>query len=198
MTVSKNVMKTIDEGFKPIIKVLNDKNWITIYCCEGHKEEFEERFNRWDSYIAFKYNYDFPTLPPLFELYTKGKRPKTKHSEMNVAKNGTFFYWFGDTKGTLDEKEEDRKKWLKSLAEWADQLPYKEYTEGMTYYVLVGIGKRGGRKILDCGWDKDHIEKTKEQYDGQYEFEIEMYDETQGCFRQLVKNLDGMQAIDNM
>lgn len=117
----------IDKGFRPIIKTLNEKGWITCYCCEGHIDKLTKKSERWSSYIAFKEVYNFPIPIPLFPIRKKGE-PKSKikgcYSELHKTKK--IFHWYGSKGTTMLEKEAERIKWLNDFKEWAEKLPYLE------------------------------------------------------------------------
>ena len=46
----------IDKLFEPIIKILNEKGYITLFCCSGH-------INNKRSYIMFHPEVDLPNYP---------------------------------------------------------------------------------------------------------------------------------------
>ena len=49
----------IDKLFEPIIKILNDKGYITLFCCSGHVINKSIRH----SYIMFHPEVDLPNYP---------------------------------------------------------------------------------------------------------------------------------------
>ena len=63
----------IDKLMVPVIKELNCKGYITMYCCAGHpgfKSNQDDQF----IYIMFKEDYEFPVLFPAGSIYTKHDR----------------------------------------------------------------------------------------------------------------------------
>ena len=50
----------IDQLFEPIIKILNEKGYITLFCCSGHKGNSR-------SYIYFHPEVDLPNYPPYYQ-----------------------------------------------------------------------------------------------------------------------------------
>ena len=61
--VSVEDIKTdFDEGVIDILITLNEKNYFTNYCCEGHLNNK----NEWNGYISFVYPYSFKEYPHNF------------------------------------------------------------------------------------------------------------------------------------
>lgn len=128
----------IDKGFRQIIKGLNDKGWVTRYCCEGHYDEDRDRY-------VFAYLYFDAPIPiefqPILDSYTLVdekdwcKRLRNK-SAYSWKKNEQVFYWVGSgyKKMTMGEKFEEHNKFLNDLQNWVDNLPYKEYNKDESCY----------------------------------------------------------------
>ena len=102
----EEVVNKIDRGMWEILIELNQKNYFTCGCCEGHLKDD----GSWNGYIGFQQPYKFLEYP----------------KEYDSARQKRFFYWEG--KG-----EENRKKFLKNLYEWALYLPVRELKEVKTY-----------------------------------------------------------------
>ena len=91
----------IDKNIQEHIKILNDKGYRTMYCCEGHGVSS-------NTYISFAMDYFKDIKAP------KGFRYDKKRTMI------TYSY---STKLTKEESEELKKKNLESLLEWCKQLP---------------------------------------------------------------------------
>ena len=63
----------IDDGILDSIRILNEKGYITEFCCSGHKEN-----TIFQCYIMFKNKEHFLDLPNGFTLYKKGKAKGNK------------------------------------------------------------------------------------------------------------------------
>ena len=63
----------IDDGILDSIRILNEKGYITEFCCSGHKENAI-----FQCYIMFKNKEHFLDLPKGFTLYKKGKTKGNK------------------------------------------------------------------------------------------------------------------------
>lgn len=50
-------MDDIDVNIRPLVKILNDRNYLTTCSCEGHREKSA-------LFLWFKAEYDFPIKPP--------------------------------------------------------------------------------------------------------------------------------------
>lgn len=136
----------IDEGILDIIIKLNQKNYKTIYCCEGHTNE-----NGWEGYIGFLT--DYKINPPNY--YSKRDR------------NGCFYYWNG-------KSEEERQEWLVELKKWVDELKPRDLVIIKNYSLYTNNGKsKIGRLIKKSNLIKE-IKKLSEEYKNKgYEVRIE-------------------------
>ena len=110
---NEEVKEYIDEGMIDILIELNQKEYKTIFCCEGHLNEN----NQWNGYIGFAYPYKFSIYPKNFAS----------------TKKRAYYYW--DGKG-----EESRQEFLNGLLKWAELLPVKSPIEKKTY-TLYGKNK---------------------------------------------------------
>lgn len=119
----EGIEREIDDGMIDILIILNEKNYHTMACCEGHLRED----GSWNGYIGFSYPYDFVVYPINFS---------------NV-KNRIYYYWEG-------VGEESRQKFLNELYDWALNLPVREMVEIKRYTMYVKNKKRpnGREKIL--------------------------------------------------
>lgn len=95
----------VDKGIQEHIRVLNEKGYITIGCCEGHMEICTS------TYIAFADNYFENTAMPENFKYDK-KRRMVKHSYSKKLKE--------------EQMEEIKKENLDTLLEWCKNLPNKQ------------------------------------------------------------------------
>lgn len=93
----------IDENIQEHIRILNDKGYRTMYCCEGHGVGS-------NTYISFAMDYFKDITAPKGFKYDK-KRTMVTHSY--------------STKLTEEKAEELKKNNLESLLEWCKQLPYQ-------------------------------------------------------------------------
>ncbi len=91
----------IDKNILPIIKLLNQKMYITDMCCEGHVGGCERM------HIIFKKEYKFKGLPENF----------TRYKEVICA----------DITGSTERaKKINKTKLLKNLYKWAESLEYRK------------------------------------------------------------------------
>jgi len=92
----------IDEGIQEHIRILNEKGYRTIGCCEGHREVCI------NTYIAFAREYfDNIEIPEGFK-YRKNRK--------------TIHYTYS-TRLTKENMEEIKKEKLETLLEWCKSLP---------------------------------------------------------------------------
>ena len=128
----EDIETDFDEGIIDILITLNEKNYFTNYCCEGHLNNK----NEWNGYISFVYPYSFKEYPHNF----------------SSAKNKKAFYW--DGKG-----EESRQEFLKELTQWANILPIREVVKNKSYTLWGKNKSRANSKwrILKSSSDYDEI-----------------------------------------
>lgn len=95
----------VDELLIPTIKVLNQKGYITKYCCSGHYDGQHS-----NSYIMFDDGITLPSLPKGFTM--------EEHDGRTVIRSARPFRQptFGDFYKICDD--------AKTLLKWADKLPY--------------------------------------------------------------------------
>ena len=84
-----------------IIRILNQKGYITEYCCESHNPNG-------NMYIKFQHCYDIP---------------KPDGFDFNKMQTISFIYKPGIT---YEEYEKQKKDHLDSLLKWCKELPYKK------------------------------------------------------------------------
>ena len=128
----ENIENDFDEGIIEILITLNEKNYFTNFCCEGHLNSK----NEWNGYISFIYPYSFKEYPHNFDS----------------AKNKKAFYWSG--KG-----EESRQEFLRELTQWANILPKREVITNKSY-ILWGKNKTRANskwRVLKSSSDYDEI-----------------------------------------
>lgn len=88
----------IDRNIQNVIRVLNEKGYMTRYCCESHNEN--------DSiYIMFARDYGFDTLPDGFI-----------RNASNVIRHEY------ERRMDYDEFLEDKQRHLKALLDWCEGL----------------------------------------------------------------------------
>ena len=112
---------------RPIIKVLNDKGWKTILCCEGHWQECYNCY--WGGFIGFR-----EPLPIEYRPHIEGydEKPADKYQSqmkrayMYYVDHG--FYFDGDRhkRTSKEEKWAEHQRLLNELLKWANNLPQKE------------------------------------------------------------------------
>lgn len=91
----------IDKNIQEHIRILNEKGYRTMYCCEGHGTGS-------NTYIYFTMHYFNDIEPP------KGFEYKRKKTMVSYSYS---------TKLKDEEAEEIKKDKLKSLLEWCKELP---------------------------------------------------------------------------
>lgn len=165
--------KKIDKGFRPIIKLLNEKGYVTTVCCEGHLDKLPKpKTQRIDIYLGFKYDYEFPIPIPLHNDVFYNYRPKSKRDKpysLQIADK--IFYWFTPISCSVEDKEKMRQSTMNKLLEWATALPIRE-KERIYHYEILGYGKKGGEYYLGYSYDKqkaieelrDKIKKSPNRY----------------------------------
>ena len=143
------VENEIDGGMIDILIELNEKNYFTNGCCEGHLKANGD----WNSYIGFDMSYDFPVYPMNYDY----------------ARKQRYFYWKGNG-------ENNRQKVLSDLLKWAKLLPQRNLIE-VKSYTLWGKNKRnenGKWKILKASCDyKDIIIEMGRKNTNKYDTFIE-------------------------
>lgn len=146
--ITKKCYYGIDKGMRDIIVTLNNKNYFTALCCEGHLDKPLYKDKWWHGYLCFCDNYDFAEPVPIFEPRDKNDKKKNQHcwsayEEKNPMKQRglSIYYWYGTT-------EEERLDLLKRLTEWANALPKRELDYTYSYQVWRK-GKRGAVRPLE-------------------------------------------------
>lgn len=127
----------IDEDLIPILIELNEKGYKTSMSCSGHLHQIENN-GRYESFINFKRPYEFSKPIPLFNK----EKSKNKYSEIF----GNSYKWYGNKNGSNEEKENDRKKLMKDLLEWAKGLEECNWVE--KDYAKDGWIYLGGEKVF--------------------------------------------------
>lgn len=94
----------IDENIQEHIRLLNEKGYRTMYCCEGHSTEHS------NTYISFADDYFKEVGTPSGFNYDKKRR--------------TISYSYS-TKLTKEKLEEVKKEKLAELLDWCKSLPNK-------------------------------------------------------------------------
>ena len=144
------VEKNIDKGMWDILIVLNQKNYITEYCCEGHlHDERNKGKNYWLAYLAFVDKHTFKEYPPMF---------------CRVTRNRRYFYWEGNG-------EESRQKFLTDVLDWANTLPTKPKKKVTIYHLIADYKNQSSRtgKVLCYSEDYEDIRCTLKRNDiGKY------------------------------
>lgn len=93
----------IDRNMQPIIRILNEKGYVTEFCCESHDVHG-------NMYIKFRYKHGFGSdlpAPEGFEIRDK-------------SETISFIY---DSKATTEEFEKQKREHLDSLMKWCEELP---------------------------------------------------------------------------
>ena len=100
----------IDELLIPTIKVLNQKGYLTDYCCSAHAYEIHEASN---TYISFSEGIMPPNIPIGFQLEGNGEdKYVIRKCYENISSEGSFFI--------------EILKTAKTIFEWAMELPDNE------------------------------------------------------------------------
>lgn len=146
--ISKRTYYEIDKGMRDIIVTLNNKNYFTAFCCEGHLDQPLARGRWWDGYLSFCDNYDFAEPFPCFEPRDKNDKKKKQscwsvYEEKNIMKQCglSTYYWYGTT-------EQERLDLLDRIKEWANRLPKRELNYRYSYQVWRK-GKRGAVRPIE-------------------------------------------------
>lgn len=160
--ISKKTYYEIDKGMRDIIVTLNNKNYFTAFCCEGHLDQPLARDRWWHGYLCFCDNYDFAEPFPCFEPRDKNDKKKKQscwsvYEEKNVQKQRglSTYYWYGTT-------EQERLDLLDRIADWANRLPKRELNYTYSYQVWRK-GKRGIVRPLEFF---DTMEEAKNCVEG--------------------------------
>lgn len=75
----------VDELFLPIIKILNQKNYTTTFCCSGHVYESHPH-----SYISFIAGTELPTIPDMYKIIeSEYESYKSIHIDREFSTNKT-------------------------------------------------------------------------------------------------------------
>lgn len=121
------VESEVDKGMWDILIELNEKNYYTIFCCEGHLSD-HSKYGKdyWSGYLAFADTYSFPQFPKGF---------------YKVSRKRTFFYWQGNG-------EESRQKYLEDLYDWAKCLPTRPKKRVTTYHLVAKHKNQPNREKL--------------------------------------------------
>lgn len=91
MKLKSSVLRNIDKKIRPLIKILNEKNYLTFDSCEGHREE-------WILSVGFVAPYEFPIYPPRAILH-----------------NGRFYHWEGKGDAEKDALIAELMEWASNL-----------------------------------------------------------------------------------
>lgn len=99
----------IDEGVQEHVRILNEKGYATMYCCESHSVHQ-------NLYIAFAYAHGFGSVlpgPEGFKCRDGGRTVERTYGKDSRARK----------KMTHEQFEAEKKASLDSLLEWAKTLP---------------------------------------------------------------------------
>ena len=100
----------IDRNIQEHIRILNNKGYRTIGCCEGHLEHHKERKGSANTHIIFAHNYFKEIgIPEGFKYCKRGKGVAYDYS----------------SRLTNEQLEELKKEKLSVLLEWIKSLPNK-------------------------------------------------------------------------
>lgn len=135
MKISNYLYRKIDKGIRNTIMLLNEKNYITTICCEGHAREGVKS----ETYICFEKDYDFEVEPPKGYTYNDNR----------------LSYFFDEC------QEEDRQEVLCKLFEWSKSLPIIEEEKRKPIYMLLAKDSKGLIRTLYYGNEKGDYEKIK-------------------------------------
>ncbi len=120
----------IDEWIAPTIQVLNQKGYLTKFCCSGHSlqesliltmDGYKKGGRFSNCYIFFEDGITLPFLPPDFVAEHPRKLTIRKNYSIQNASGTQFF-----------ERAQNILETMKQLYEWALELPDFESTEQMT------------------------------------------------------------------
>lgn len=145
-TTTNWIKNNIDEEMVDIIYELNNKGYKTFGCCQGH---LDNKDDSWHSYIGFSRAYEFYKYP-LIDSYRMSK----------TSSSGLCLYW--DGKG-----EENRKKCIEQILEWALYLPQCTYRKPLYYWLYIK-NKNETKTFIKRSTNKQEIllEKARRKYVG--------------------------------
>ena len=156
----------VDYNMIPIITVLNEKNYITTGCCEGHVGE-RERVNTW---IGFKRDYEFSIPIPWFdEKKSKGNKKYIELKNCHTKNGtGTSISWFGTKNISFIEQEKEKRLLLNDILKWAYALPKLKEKKKKHYIELYGVQKYGKHILIgkynNISDYKKAIKKVEDNY----------------------------------
>lgn len=119
----------IDEMIAPIIQVLNQKGYTTVFCCAGHPLDdwlmrdaqiemgYRETGAPLTTYIMFEEGITLPCLPPDFEpdTNTYGSQPKLVIEKLYQLTNAFENQYYEKMRRILET--------MKQMYQWALDLP---------------------------------------------------------------------------
>lgn len=136
-SLTRYVYYQIDEDFREIIRKLNNKNYGTSFCCQGHTDRLKKEKERWNAHIYFRRGIDVPKSIPIFENQN-GDNPYCI-----IEKNAID--WYSSANSSFEQKEQERQELLAQLNEWVDSLEPREIQQEW-YYYITGISKKTNKK----------------------------------------------------
>lgn len=163
--LSNYTYSQIDKGMRKIIKILNEKGYLTTMCCEGHLNN-----KIWQAFIIFKENYNFSIPIPIIGIETDSIKNK---NEIFTYTNGKEYRWFNYKKKTTNkQKEQERLELLKELELWACNLPCRDLVD-KKLYILLAKDKKGNLRTIYSKNTKGDYETiiTKKKRYGYTDFE---------------------------
>lgn len=136
MKLNDGILKEIDEGLRETVRILNDKNYITFMCCEGHPGRTKK------GWISFSYNY------PLIEMEIP------------------FFCQVDSRNHLVWDVDEENSKHLMEIEEWARKLPVRVKENHPFYYIMGVNKRTGNTRILYGGnvepnWEEEIKKRRK-------------------------------------
>lgn len=105
----------IDDVLMPVIKILNEKGYMTSYCCSGHYYE-----NDTNTYISFDIETVPNTTPKGFILEDEEYYKQNNWTFLNNQICFRKWYRYCDTKKQVSK---EILKTMLDLMEWVDKLP---------------------------------------------------------------------------
>lgn len=117
--------KTIDYLMYPILKILNDKGYITIYSCSGHINP-NIFYSPYILLASTNKPIDFVSKPTNWNIIINKRLPN--NIVFNVKKNYKLVFEFHWRLKTFNYKKAVKymQRYLKSMYKWAKELPQKE------------------------------------------------------------------------